>query len=240
MEMIRMNKHPLLYSIFIYIISTVLFFCSLLFFLPFLVQIGFKQIEAYLLSAGIILFLLLIFAIILFKLENKKETKFFDRFRLIRITKKDLLVAVIGIIAILVFDGGFFAINIIVKIIFGIDLQLSKLPDFTGISNTIKGEYNVIPLYFLYLFFNIFGEELLWRGFLLPIQEVYFKKYAWFLNGIFWLAFHLLFGISVFIMLPLLFILPYLVQRQKNTWVGIIIHSFTGLIGFFSLINGIF
>jgi membrane protease YdiL (CAAX protease family) len=38
---------------------------------------------------------------------------------------------------------------------------------------------------------NIGGEELWWRGYVLPRQELAFCKAAWVVHGIFWSAFHL-------------------------------------------------
>src|SRR5215510_11127006 len=43
-----------------------------------------------------------------------------------------------------------------------------------------------IPLFIC----NIFGEELLWRGYVLPRQELVFGKSAWLVNAVLWLLFH--------------------------------------------------
>jgi len=228
-------------SLLIYLITTIIFSISIIFLIPFLKENGFNQAKAYFLSAGFVLFCLLILSVILFKIETKTMSlkEFFKRFRLNKISKNDLIIIIIGIISILILDGILFGLNVFINQIFGINLTFSSLPDFTGINKIIKGDYGIIIVYFIYLFFNIFGEEFLWRGYLLPIQENVFNKFAWIFNSIFWLLFHFIFGISIIMMLPLLFILPFLVQRQKNTWVGIVIHSTTGLIGFVSIINGI-
>src|SRR6266545_6674373 len=43
-----------------------------------------------------------------------------------------------------------------------------------------------IPLFIC----NILGEELLWRGYVLPRQELVFGRSAWLVNAILWLLFH--------------------------------------------------
>ena len=75
-------------------------------------------------------------------------------------------------------------------------------------------------------FFNIMGEELLWRGYILPRQELAHRKYAWIINCILWFVFHISFGWSLMLMLlPLMLVIPYLVQKRANTWIGVILHG---------------
>ena len=75
-------------------------------------------------------------------------------------------------------------------------------------------------------FFNMYGEELLWRGYILPRQELHFKENAWILNAVLWMLFHLCFGIQLMIMLvPIMIVLPYAVQKTQNTNVGLLIHA---------------
>ena len=73
---------------------------------------------------------------------------------------------------------------------------------------------------------NILGEELCWRGYILPRQEVALGRAAWLGNGIPWCLFHWSFGWPILVMLlPIALLLPWIVQRRRNTWVGIIIHA---------------
>lgn len=74
---------------------------------------------------------------------------------------------------------------------------------------------------------NVGGEELLWRGIILPRQELVFGRWAWAVNGIFWNLFHtgrydtLSFMV---IYVPVTMILPYVAQRTRSTWPGIVMH----------------
>jgi membrane protease YdiL (CAAX protease family) len=87
---------------------------------------------------------------------------------------------------------------------------------------------------------NILGEELCWRGYLLPRQEERFGRAAWLLNGILWCLFHWSFGWPIMLMLlPITLLLPWIVQRRRNTWVGIIIHAIFNAAGFIVAASGV-
>jgi membrane protease YdiL (CAAX protease family) len=75
-------------------------------------------------------------------------------------------------------------------------------------------------------FFNIVGEEILWRGYILPRQEAAVQQHAWIMNALLWMIFHIVFGLSLMLLLlPIIVVLPYAVQRTKNTSVGMILHA---------------
>jgi membrane protease YdiL (CAAX protease family) len=77
-----------------------------------------------------------------------------------------------------------------------------------------------------FFFFNIVGEELMWRGYILPRQELAFGGYAWLINALLWTVFHLFFGLHLLILLlPSLFIIPYVVYKRQKTLIGIVIHA---------------
>ena len=80
----------------------------------------------------------------------------------------------------------------------------------------------IVVLFFL----NIVGEELLWRGVLWPRQELVHGERTWLVHGFMWYLFHLpfypWFAISG---LPQAFILSYLFQKTKNTWLVLIMHT---------------
>jgi len=80
---------------------------------------------------------------------------------------------------------------------------------------------------------NILGEELCWRGYVLPRQEAAWGPSAWLANGIPWCLFHWSFGWPILVMLlPITLLLPWIVQRRRNTSVGIIIHAVFNAAGF--------
>jgi membrane protease YdiL (CAAX protease family) len=87
---------------------------------------------------------------------------------------------------------------------------------------------------------NILGEELCWRGYVLPRQEARFGRAAWLPNGILWCLFHWCFGWPIMVtLLPITLLLPWIVQQRRNTWVGIIIHAIFNAAGFIVVASGV-
>ncbi len=81
-----------------------------------------------------------------------------------------------------------------------------------------------IPFLVIVLGFNIVAEELWWRGYILPRQELAHGKYAFLVNGILWSLFHMFKWWAVPLMLFREWILPFVVQRTKNTTPGLVMH----------------
>ena len=101
------------------------------------------------------------------------------------------------------------------------------------------GTYWILLAWLPFFFFNIFGEELWWRGYIQPRQELLTKRYTWLVQGALWSLFHIGIGWSViFLALPNFFILPLVVQIRKNTTIAIITHAVFGSLGFLSLAFG--
>lgn len=88
-----------------------------------------------------------------------------------------------------------------------------------------SGRYWLLLVWPVFWIVNILGEEFLWRGVLLPRQELAHRRWAWIFNGAGWSVFHAAMGWQVVMLLPLSFVLPYSVQRSGNTSVGIILHA---------------
>ena len=73
---------------------------------------------------------------------------------------------------------------------------------------------------------NIMGEEILWRGIIQPKQTSVYGSRGWMMNSLGWAIFHLAFGWKLLAMLiPILGVLPWAVQRTSNTWTGVMIHA---------------
>lgn len=82
-----------------------------------------------------------------------------------------------------------------------------------------------VLVYFVQYVFNVFGEELWWRGYILPRQEVSLGTRAWLANGILWNLFHWFFYWNLIPLLPSCLALTWLTQRTKNTWTAILGHG---------------
>ena len=112
------------------------------------------------------------------------------------------------------------------------------LETFFGVP--LEGNWWILAFWAGWLIVNIGGEELLWRGYALPLQERVFGRHAWLINGLSWnLLVHAFMPWSYLTLLPISLIVPYLVQRQQNTWIGVIIHGLGNLLVLALLIPGI-
>jgi membrane protease YdiL (CAAX protease family) len=78
---------------------------------------------------------------------------------------------------------------------------------------------------------NIVGEELWWRGYIFPRQELYFGRWTWLVHGILWSFFHTFKWWTLPALLIFCLIYPYIVQRARSIWPAIIPHAILNGIG---------
>jgi membrane protease YdiL (CAAX protease family) len=94
---------------------------------------------------------------------------------------------------------------------------------FMGMS--LKGAWWVVVVYVFGWIFNILGEEIWYRGFMLPRQELTHASLGWLVNGLSFWFLHVVWKWNLIALLPGALILSYVSQRQKTTWIGIIAHG---------------
>jgi membrane protease YdiL (CAAX protease family) len=75
------------------------------------------------------------------------------------------------------------------------------------------------------LFNTVLGEELLFRGFLLPRMSGAFGRGDWAANGVLFAAYHLHMPWVIPATLLDAFILAYPTKRYRSAWIGIAVHS---------------
>jgi uncharacterized protein len=75
------------------------------------------------------------------------------------------------------------------------------------------------------LFNTVLGEELLFRGFLLPRMKGAFGRGDWIANGLLFTAYHLHMPWEMPTTLLDTFILAYPSKRYRSAWIGIAVHS---------------
>jgi len=94
--------------------------------------------------------------------------------------------------------------------------------------------WGLLLYYLLGLFvFNILGEELWWRGYILPRQELAFGARTWIIHGTLWTLFHFFYHTNLGILisyLPTTLGIAYVCQRTRNTWPGIIGHMVSNMV----------
>ena len=161
-----------------------------------------------------------------------------EALRLRPLNRADLAWALGGLVGVVLLTGGvvtafsgLFAINLLSKESYATFLQMEALQ---------PGQFWLLLAWLPYFFFNIAGEELLWRGYLLPRQAEAVGSRAWVLNGVLWAVFHAAIGWRIaVILIPIEFIVPYVVQKRQNTWLGVIIHGLYNGSGFILVAFGI-
>lgn len=77
----------------------------------------------------------------------------------------------------------------------------------------------------LWLFNTFLGEELLFRGFLLPRMNGAFGRRDWVANGVLFAIYHLHVPWSIPSALLDMFTLAYPSKRYRSAWIGIAVHS---------------
>jgi membrane protease YdiL (CAAX protease family) len=205
--------------------------------IPFLNNKNIFPIEiTYFICVGLLVLVPMFFgAIYLTKMEIKsgKLIDVFNRMRIKKLTKADTAWTVGGFIMLSLFS---FLIAKIILPLFNIDAS----PFFFKIMPVNDKYFWIIYVWPAFFFFNIFGEEFLWRGFIQPRQELLNGKYTWLVHGILWACWHLPMGLDlIFSALPIFFILPAIVQIRKNTTISIVIHFVFGAFGFLALAFGL-
>jgi len=204
-------------AIFIFGIFTVYFYILLFTLLPFIETLFVVNGAVYWFVVGYCLFIpIFISAVLLVRKEgNRGFNEILSALGVRKLSKRDWKYAIAGLgLAFLgtgvVFGGA---------AIFGMELETT--PWFMEMSSFVGIEQLLLLVWLPMFFFNIVGEELLWRGY---VQNRMRSK--WLLCSLLWLGFHLPFGLDLMIMLiPVIIIIPYCFYKTQNTLVGIFIHG---------------
>jgi len=214
----------LLYSFFIFGIASTALLLETQFLIPFLSKrTGLEPIIFWFLIAGFGIFLpLLISAYFILRREGLKIGKdtWENRLRFKKMNKADWRWSI----------GSIFLIGVlsvaIIKILEVVIGKVESVPSFMYFEPLTPDRYWILLIWFPYWLLNIMGEEILWRGVILPRQELIFRKNAWLIHGVCWGIFHIAFGWQLLLTLvPIVFIQSYVVQRRKNSWTGVVIHA---------------
>jgi membrane protease YdiL (CAAX protease family) len=102
----------------------------------------------------------------------------------------------------------------------------------------IKDQWWVVGVYFLGWVFNILGEEFFYRGWMLPRQELVSGKVAWLVNGTMFTFQHWMQPFNFLAIWPGALFMAWVVQRQRNTWIGILQHGLMNFSLFVVLVQG--
>lgn len=150
-------------------------------------------------------------------------------------SSKKLYLLTIPIIVFILFWDEFEAFEFLNKIWINMFPFLAKpdgygaLPDLVGM---VAGQWWIMGVIFVLIVFNyLLGEELIFRGILLPKMNGVFGKYDWIANGILFALYH----VHMVWQLPsqILFrdwIYSWAAKRYKSFWIAAIIHGFDAIV----------
>lgn len=211
-------------SILIFGIAGLILYIESNFLIPFVATLtGIETVIWWFLIAAFGMFIpLLMLAVCMLRKEEWlfKAGMWKARLRFRRMNSGDWLWSIGGLVVIGIWS------YLIMMIIATFTGPLDHQPPFMQFEPLSAGRYWILAVWFPYWIFNIMGEEILWRGVILPRQEKSFGKNAWIFQGIGWGLFHIAFGWQLLItLIPILFVLPYIVQKRKNSWIGVFIHA---------------
>jgi membrane protease YdiL (CAAX protease family) len=100
----------------------------------------------------------------------------------------------------------------------------------------VHGQWGYALVYFIGWVFNILGEELLWRGYLLPRQEASYGRWAWVVHGLLWTLWHVFWKWNLLNLLPITLSIAYVGQKTKNTLIPILVHGAVNFVPLMGLI----
>lgn len=205
---------------------------------PMLVSVtGAEPVVMWFLAASAVVFgpLLLMAALLLYRERRRGwQGSWGARLWLRPMNGGDWLWAAAGFATVGVLTGGIGAA------LGGLQGETNLHPSFMAFEPIGPARYWILGAWLPFFVLNIVGEEFVWRGVALPRQEGAFGERAWLVNGLLWLLFHAAFPWQVLVTLvPITLILPYIVQRRHNTWIGVVIHAAFGAMGFLALAFGL-
>ena len=236
---------PLRHAIFHFLIAGIALRLSVYNILPWLVDRGWSPFNAFILTSMAPLAILFILAFVFVRMEGVPWTlaALARRFRLRRLSWRDVLWVAGAFLLVLVTSIVLAPLRpLILELLPALpesfppllnpNLQNQELPAAVGAWIGPESLGHWLPIFgiLLLFFFNIFGEELYWRGTLFPRQALVHGSRTWLVHGLLWNLFHLpLYPWYLIFGLPITLILSYVAQRTDNTWVPILLHSLGNL-----------
>lgn len=231
---------PLWKAVFFFALPALGFRLAIYTGMPALMSAGLSQYEAFIVAFTVPSAILFALAFGFFKQEGNPVTwaSLRHRFRLHRLSRRDWLWTIGGFL-IAWLAGGMMsvaarqmvaAIPAIAPPDFfppildpRVTLSTAVFVEFVGAP--LLGNWGVLVLYAIALSFNIFGEELWWRGYILPRQEMAHGRFTWIIHGLMWTLFHVPFyPWAVVALLPVCLVIALVSQRRQNNTPALVIH----------------
>jgi membrane protease YdiL (CAAX protease family) len=210
--------------------------------IPFFMSLGISAWESFLSAQVIPLALLLAASLLAYhKIEGRPLTwqALRERFRYPKLTFKAFLQGIGVFILATIAYGALTPLSMWLR-----QSGLTALPSGTIIIDQLPykgltGNWELAALYFVVLAFNIVGEELWWRGYILPRQELIHGSFTWLVHGLLWWVFHIFKWWDLIGLLPVTLLLSYVSQRTQNNWPAFIAHYLLNGLGFLFVLGAV-
>ena len=238
-EAAQVPKLPLWGSVILFAIPTICLWLATRIGIPWLQErIAGPDILCWFVAGGLVFFGLFVAAIIGFWIEKRRlpDTTFATRFRFRPVTRSDVIYTLVALAICSLASGVIFVLWMGIA---GLTTTIGppKLtPPFIQMEPVTQQTLWVLAAWLPLFFFNITGEELWWRGYILPRQEQEHGKPAWLVHAAGLTLFHLPLGVDLAILLlPFLAALPWVVQKRQNLWTGFLFHGLLNGGGFLAV-----
>jgi membrane protease YdiL (CAAX protease family) len=217
----------------IFLVGSLLTFAVVYGGVPALSAVGIEPMVAWMLLSILCIFAPIIAAGLAVLRSEPRPASWIARLRLQRPTGRDLGWGFLALLALVLASGLMFALCSA--------LGLESSPPFSRNLQPLTGDRLwVLGLWAVYWPINILGEELVWRGVLLPRMEARYGAQAWQLNALLWGLFHLAFGPgNLLVLIPTLVLVPLIAQRRQSTWLAVLLHAGLSGPGFVALALGL-
>ncbi len=104
----------------------------------------------------------------------------------------------------------------------------------------LRGNWRLLMVFIPLHLAAMVAEEMMWRGYMLPLQEAMFGPWAWVVNGVLWAwLVHALLKWHLVGMLPGMLAAPLVAQVTGSTWASLIAHAVPNSLLWLLLLLGI-
>ncbi len=231
---------PLFFQLVLFAVPGVLIYLGIHFWTPVFLKKGRSLLSTFFFFLWLPVIPLLPLALILFLLFEGGECSLqviLERFRLLPIQKSDWLVIALALVATLFLDQLLEPVGKKLARVRWLSppsylpapfnpLKKFKIPPREFMGSPLRGNWKLLLFFIPLHIVAMFSEEIMWRGFILPLQEGVFGEIAWLVNGLMWawlvhagLKWHFI-G-----MLPGMLIAPWVAQYTGNTFAAFIVHA---------------
>lgn len=226
-------------QLFLFAIPGSLLYCGMFYGTPALLRRGVPLIYAFWFFLWMPVLILLPLSLLLFVSDGGtlSLSSIGERFRFIPVESSDWLWVLGAVLLTVVFDqllepiGKYFARMKMLSPPSYLPapfnpLKKMALPpkEFFGVP--LKGNWKLLAIFVPLHLVAMLSEEFMWRGYILPYQEVMFGEWAWLVNGLLWAwVVHALLKWHWINMIPGMLLAPWIAQHTGSTWASFAAHA---------------